>query len=74
MIDDFYGTAKYSAIAKRPTVIDKRTVQDYLDGGSHGICETLFRSSAIIGKVKWLLEVGVPGKVVLELINLMEGE
>lgn len=62
------GTVKYVAmrpyseyvrIANMPTIYDN----------NH---ESIYRAGGILRKVKELLEKGVPGDVVLELIHLME--
>ena len=51
----------YMRIQQEPTII----------GNNH---ESLYRCYAILRKVKELLEAGTPGRVVLELIYLMDSE
>lgn len=61
-------------VSMMPTSIERNMLKDTLDEGCSGIHESTTRAFHIVRKVRELLEQNVPPKVVLEIMDLMEGK
>lgn len=61
-------------IAAQRTQLDTLYVQGILGTGIKGFHESLLRSFHIVNKLRELLEQGTPPKVILEMLDVMEGK
>lgn len=70
--NDRHMEHRFDSIRRAPETLEADYLHTVLQGGASGVHESVTRSYRILKYAKELLAKGVPGEVVLELIDFLE--